>query len=150
MKRYTLALCSLLFVASAAFGQSAAFVDALLESESITVGQGAYLALAASGAVPESADAGAAFAELEKLGWVPRGAAADSPIRLGDYSYLVMRALGLRGGFMYAILPGPRYAYRQLVYSRVIQGRSDPGMSVPGDVALGVIGRALDAKGAAE
>ena len=150
MKRYAFALCLLTCIASGGFCQSAAFVDALLDSGSITVGQGAYLALAASGAIPENADVGLAFAELEKLGWVPRSAAAGTSISLKDYSYIVMRALGLPGGFMYALLPGPRYAYRQLVYARVIQGRSDPGMLVPGAVALGMIGRALDMKGATE
>ncbi|HQO67037.1 MAG TPA: hypothetical protein PLI66_09890, partial [Spirochaetales bacterium] len=75
---------------------------------------------------------------------------ADVPILLKDYAYLLMSAFGLRGGLMYALFPGPRYAYRQLVSSFVIQGRSDPDMAVSGPVAVRMLGRVFDVKGIAE
>lgn len=151
MKRSPIVICIVLFaLVSGASGQSAAFVDTIIDKGSITLGQGAYLVLVASGAIPDTADQKQAFARLDESGLAPRGSVAESPLLLGDYAYLTMKTLGLRGSFLYAILPGPRYAFRHLVYRHVIQGRADPGMPVSGTMALDVIRRALELAGAAK
>lgn len=147
-------VCASLILASlcvvAAIGQSNDFVDGLIASDSVSVGQAAYLVLVASDNLGEDADAARAFELLGTFGWAPTGASADAPILLKDYAYLLMSAFGLRGGLMYALFPGPRYAYRQLVSSFVIQGRSDPDMAVSGPVAVRMLGRVFDVKGIAE
>ncbi len=147
-------VCASLVLASlcvfGAFSQSNDFVDGLIESDSVSVGQAAYLVLVASDNLGDDADAERAFEMLGNFGWAPEGASADTPIRLKDYSYLLMSAFGLRGGLMYALFPGPRYAYRQLVSSFVIQGRSDPDMAVSGPAAVRMLGRVFDVKGIAE
>jgi hypothetical protein len=55
-----------------------------------------------------------------------------------------MRAFDMRGGLFYALFPGPRYAYRELVRLRFIQGRMDPALAVSGERLLRILGRALE------
>jgi hypothetical protein len=143
----TIVFLALFAAAGGAFGQSNEFLDRLLASDSITVGQAAYLVLVASDNLGDDADEARAFELLENFGWAPKGAVADSPIKTKDYSFMLMKAFGLEGGLMYALFPGPRYAYRQLSSSLVIQGRSDPGMMVGGANAIRMLGRVFDVKG---
>jgi hypothetical protein len=44
---------------------------------------------------------------------------------------------------MYSLFPGPRYAYRELLYLKIIQGRADGNFTVSGDRLLQILGRAL-------
>lgn len=150
MNRTILLLFALAATGLCAFAQSNEFVDGLLESDEVTMGQAAYLVLVASDNLGEDADEARAFELLETFGWAPKAASADEPIRLKDYSYLLMRAFGLRGGLLYAVFPGPRYAYRQLAANLVIQGRSDPDMSLSGSMAVRMLGRVFDVKGIAQ
>ncbi|MBN2873969.1 MAG: hypothetical protein JXM71_02645, partial [Spirochaetales bacterium] len=136
-----------LFGASA---QSAEYMDALAQADHVTVGQAAYLAAAASGQIDADADEVAAFDFVRSAGWLPLDAAMDAPVRVDDYSYALMRAFNLTGGLWYSWFPGPRYAYRHLVYSRVLQGRSDPGSTLSGVLALTMVGRAADEAGVRE
>ncbi|PKL24501.1 MAG: hypothetical protein CVV47_08635 [Spirochaetae bacterium HGW-Spirochaetae-3] len=133
-----------------AVAQSNEFVDGLLESDAVTVGQAAYLVLVASDNLGGDADEARAFELLDNFGWAPEGATVDTPILMKDYSFLLMNAFGLKGGFMYGFFPSPRYAYRQLKSSLVIQGRSDPDMTVVGNSAIRMLGRVFDIKGISE
>ena len=150
MKRMTILCCAMTLVLIGAFGQSNEFIDRLLQSDSVTLGQASYLVLVASDNLGDDADEARAFELLDNFGWAPEGAAADTPIKVKDYSYLLMKAFGLGGGFMYRLFPGPRYAYRQLASSLVIQGRSDPDMTLTGYVAVRMLGRVFDVKGIAQ
>jgi hypothetical protein len=145
MKRNLLSL-SLLFAlpACAAVAQSNEFIDSLLASKAATVGQVSYLVLVASDKLGEDADQAKAFEQLQSLGWAPKNAAVDDPIRLASYSYILMRAFDLKGGVMYSWLPSPRYAYRELASRQLIQGRSDPQEKVDGSAAVRILGRVLD------
>ena len=75
------------------------------------------------------------------------GAKIDDQVTLAEYSYILMRAFGMKGGVMYSLAPGPRYAYRELVSHQVIQGRSDPGDRVDGPMAVRMLGRVFDIMG---
>jgi hypothetical protein len=55
-----------------------------------------------------------------------------------------MGAFSMKGGLFYALFPGPRYAYRELVHQRLIQERSDPALAVSGERLLRILGRVLD------
>jgi len=145
MKRNFLSL-SLLFglSACAAMAQSNDFMDSLLASKAATVGQVSYLVLVASDKLSEDADQAKAFEQLQSLGWAPKAAAADDPIQLASYSYILMRAFDLKGGIMYSWMPSPRYAYRELASRQMIQGRSDPQEKVDGSAAVRILGRVLD------
>ncbi len=146
MKRYLL-FALLLGLTAAAVAQSNEFMDGLLESKAITVGQASYLALAASERIGEDADAAAAFAKAQELGWAPKAQAAEDPIRYAGYAYHLAKAFELKGGIMYSLAPSPRYAYRELVARRMIQGRADPQGTVDGLAAMRALGRVLDATG---
>jgi hypothetical protein len=64
-------------------------------------------------------------------------------IRMGELSYLVMKSFGLSGGFMYALFPGPRYAYRALAWRRILPGGADPARSLSGEELLYITGTVL-------
>lgn len=131
----------------AASAQSNDFVDGLLAKQAVTIGQVSYLVLVASDNLGEDADEERAFELMQNLGWAPRGAAIEDKVSLADYSSILMKAFGLKGGVMYTLLPKPRYAYRELVSLQVIQGSSDPASRVDGVMAIRMLGRIFDVKG---
>jgi hypothetical protein len=54
-----------------------------------------------------------------------------------------MKAFNIKGGIFYTFFPNSRYACRELVYLRIIQGRTDPGGQLDGRTFLQILGRAL-------
>jgi len=66
---------------------------------------------------------------------------ADEPVTKGTMSYMICRALGMKGGIMMQILPGRRYAYREAVYHGLIRQGSEYE-PLTGPEAVGVLGRA--------
>jgi hypothetical protein len=127
-------------VAGFLFAQSAAEMDRILAVREITYTQAAQFVLAAANALPSGGDA---FTAAQESKWLPAGAIADSPIRLGEVSLLVMKAFSIKGGILYSIFPAPRYACRELVYLRIIQGRTDPSGRLDGSAFLQILNRAL-------
>ncbi len=130
-----------------AFAQSNEVVDAILTTDALDYGKAAYLVLVASDNIAEDAGESRSFEMLKELKWVRESVNAADPVTLADYSYFLMKAFGLKGGLMYAIAPGPRYAYRELVKRQVIQGRADPQAAVTGERAVRLLGRVLDQVG---
>jgi hypothetical protein len=92
--------------------------------------------------LPASADADAAFDAAKE--WLPANAEPDAALTLAELSYLVMRSFQIKGGAMYRIFPGPRYAYREMVYRNLVQAESDPAWKVSGYRLLHIIGRVLE------
>jgi outer membrane protein OmpA-like peptidoglycan-associated protein len=130
--------------------QTAERLDAILDTAEVTCAMAAFVVLPAAGLIDGNSAPDAAFAEARARDYLPRNAAADTPIRLGELSFLIMQAFGMKSGFMYALFPGPRYAYRELVYRKLIQGRNDPALAVSGERLLRIIGRVLDYRGDGE
>lgn len=58
-----------------------------------------------------------------------------------------MKAFGINGGLMYSIFPGPRYAFRELVYKGIITRNTNPGGRLSGTNALRIIRIAAEMKG---
>jgi hypothetical protein len=114
-------------------------MDRILDAPEITYAQAARFVLGAA----NSPIRGNAFSTAREKQWLPAKAEADSPIRLGELSLLIMKAFEIKGGIFYSFFPGPRYACRELVYLRIIQGRSDPGGRLDGTAFLQILGRAL-------
>ena len=56
----------------------------------------------------------------------------------------------MHGGIMYSILPGPRYATRELAFLGIISGPAKPGMSLSGERALRILEQVLHRKEAAK
>jgi outer membrane protein OmpA-like peptidoglycan-associated protein len=127
--------------------QTAAEMDVLLETGKANFGQASYFVLSAAGTV-ENDGAASAFAAARERGWLPKKAGPDSPIRLGELCFLVMRAFGIRGSFLYALFPGPRYAFRELDYLRLIPGRRDPALWVSGEELLRILDLVTAVEGA--
>jgi hypothetical protein len=127
--------------------QTAERLDAILDAAEVSYAMAAFVALPAAGLIDGEGGPEAAFAEAAARNFLPRNAEAAGIIRLGELSFLIMQAFGMRSGFMYALFPGPRYAYRELVYRRLIQGRNDPALGVSGERLLRIIGRVLDYRG---
>jgi hypothetical protein len=134
-------------VSGVAWSQSNDVIDTLLSQERATLANVAYLVLTASGAVDETQSVDQAFAALQAKPWGFAKAAPDATVTFGSYAYLVMRAFGLRGGVMYTIFPGPRYAARELAYRQFLPGDTSPGRHLSGREATHVLGKVLELLG---
>ncbi|MDR1277944.1 MAG: hypothetical protein LBK02_04270, partial [Treponema sp.] len=122
-------------------------MDELLDSREITWAQACRFVLPAAGALDENAGTGAAFAAAREKGWLPKGAAAEGLVNLGQLSFLIVQSFSIKSSFLYRLFPGPRYAYRQLDYLGLIPGLRDPGLKVSGDGLLHILGRVLSYQG---
>jgi hypothetical protein len=132
----------LLFVLPAAvFAQTAENLDAVLEAKQVSFAQAAAVILPAAGLLPPNAGPDAAFERARE--WLPRRAEGDKPIRMGELAHLVMRSFGLSGGFLYALFPGPRYAYRALAWRRFLPLNPGPYRTLSGEELLYITGQAL-------
>lgn len=136
--KYKLPLLFLLLFPPSLIAQTAAQLEVVLESQAVTFSQAAVFVL--------EGEEGA-FEKARSSGWIPPRASADSPITLSSLSFLIMSAYNMRGGLMYAMFPGPRYAYRSMVSRSFIQGPSDPSMTVNGQRFLLILERVLTAAG---
>jgi hypothetical protein len=141
-------LCAALLLPAPAFAQTAAGLDALLEAEQVSFAQAAGLILPAAGLLEPEAGPEAAFERARE--WFPRRAQIDAPIRMGELSHLVMKSFGLSGGFLYALFPGPRYAYRAMAWRRLLPLKPDPYRGVSGEELLYITGRVLSHTGEGE
>lgn len=140
-------LVLLFFIAVGLSAQSNEFMDDLLQQASLSVGQASYLVLVASENLGDDADAQRSFDLLDSLGWAPKNKGPEDMVTLAEYAYMLMRAFGLKGGLMYSLLPSPRYAYRELRYKMIIQGRADPELQIDGSSAIRLLGRIFDVLG---
>lgn len=147
-----------LFVSTALSAQSNAIIDDILAEEEMTYGSAAYLLLSAVGELDDAADRNTAVAEFQRLDESLRAAgeagrfrpvgnilnyAPDTPITLGEYALLAMRSFSIPGGIVYSMIPSPRYASRELVFRRAIQGNAFPRMNISGERGMRILGRIL-------
>jgi hypothetical protein len=123
-------------------------MDALLDSEAVTWADAARFVLPAAGV--ETADAAQAFAAAAERGWLPRKAEPSGAADFGGISFLLMKAFDIPGGVLYSLFPGPRYAYRELVYKGILQGPQDRSWKVSGFHLITLIGKTLELSGVEE
>ncbi|MDR1909438.1 MAG: hypothetical protein LBQ35_05950 [Spirochaetaceae bacterium] len=124
-------------------GSTAAEMDALLESSALTCGQAARFVIVTARLLNEDSPEDAAFDLALERRWLPASAEPGQTITLGRLSHLIMGAFGFRGSFLYAVFPGPRYAFRELSYLSIIPARQDPAWPVPGERLLLILARAM-------
>jgi hypothetical protein len=124
-------------------------MDALLDGGAVSYGTAARFILEAAGVLPEGAGPAAerAFAAARDKGWLPKKAAPGTPAKLEGIALLVMGAFRIKGGIGYTLFHSPHYAYRDMVYRKIIQGRSDPSLNLSGERLLRIIARVLDYTG---
>jgi hypothetical protein len=128
-------------------GQTAAEMDGLLDTGEITWAQACSFVLPAAGVLGEGSSAPEAFEAARQNGWLPKGAAADRAVTLGGLSFLMSGAFSIKGSVLYALFPGPRYAFRQLAYLGLLPGSQDPALKVSGERLLRILGRLLEYRG---
>ena len=134
--------CAAFLLAGALFAQTGDEVERLLAVDAVTYGQAAWF-LARAADIPAQ-DAAQAFESAKERKWIGKNVQADGEARLDRVALLLMRSLGINGGALFRITKTPHYAYRELVYNNIIQGRSDPSMKVSGGEFLFILGRALN------
>jgi hypothetical protein len=129
--------------------QSNEVLDSVLGETTLSYGNAAYLVGTASGHFEETVTPAEAVPRLEQEGLGLPGRNSTDPVTLGDFSYMLTRAFGIHGGIMYWVLPGPRYATRELSFLGIITGPAKPGMSLSGERALRILEQVLHRKEAA-
>lgn len=130
-------------VAGALQAQEQAVVDRLLESETARFDDLAYCVLVAGGQLPETASTDEAGTLVRSKPWGFGALAPDLPLGLAEYSHLIMQGLGIPGGLMYTIFPGPRYAFQTLKSYDCLFAGSAPDQKVKGDAALAILAEAM-------
>jgi hypothetical protein len=147
MKNVMFVLVLLFLAAGFLPAQTAAELETLLETTAVSCAQAAKFVAASVGSADSAGMEKDAFDAAMAEGWLTKKAAAEKPITLAELSFLIMKAFDMKGGMMYAILPGPRYSYRSMISRSFIQGDADPAMTVSGDRFLLILGNVLNAAG---
>jgi hypothetical protein len=149
-KRVMVLMCLLAMTGvSVLAAQSNEVLDTVLGQASLSYANAAYLVGTASGHFADTVTPEEAVPQLEQAGLGLPGRKADDPVTLGDFSYMLTRAFGIHGGIMYTILPGPRYATRELAYLDIISGPAKPGMALSGERALRILEQIIHGREAA-
>ena len=142
----------LLFLPALAFTQTAAEMDVLLQTDAVSVSAAARFIMGSAGMLPlelsGAAAETAAYKEAQARGWVKKG--PEDAITLQDTAFLLMRVFEIKGGLLYSIFRSPRYAYREMIYRRLIQGRAYSNMKVSGQRFLQIVGNTLNYTGEME
>jgi hypothetical protein len=126
--------------------QSNEVVDRLLGEDQATVADAGYLILSAAGIVPEDATPDLVIGTLTERKLLSGTRKADQPVTLGEVSYLIMETVGIHGGLFYSILPGPRYAARELASLKLIFGNTHPSRTISGQEVMRMLGAAMERK----
>jgi len=117
-------------------------MEALLEKDEITYAEAARFILHASDKFVTS-DTEEAFWFAAKNKWLPKSVSSGDPARIDGIALLIMNSFDIEGGFMYSATKSPHYAFRELVYKNIIQGRADRYTKVSGEELIFIAGRAL-------
>lgn len=149
MRRWhlTCSLFVLLLGGLGAFAQSNQVVDRLLDEKAAAFGDAAYLILNAAGVVPESATGADAVAAVNAGGYFRGTHTETQPMTLGEACFLIMKTQKMKGGVLYMLLPGPRYAAREFVYLHLVQGNTHPGRTVTGEEVMRMLEAAIERVG---
>jgi len=127
--------------------QTAQRLEDMLQKSALNWEDAAIFTLEASEQAALS-DLKEAFDYAQSRKWLPKKAQMGEQARLDGVALLLMRAFDLKGGIFYRIAKTPHYAYHELVYQEVIQGRTDPAMPVSGEDYLFILSRVLSAEDA--
>ena len=147
MKKHLFTIC--LFIVFTVFlpAQTAVRIEKLLEIKAVSYEQTAQLVLEAAGILGYATPIQAfRYADKWRLLYRNTKAVPGNNASLEGISFLIMQSFELKGGIMYSLFQTPHYAYRELVYQNIIQGRADPKMNVSGDLLLFLVNRVLSRK----
>jgi hypothetical protein len=139
-KMFFIVSCTLAVTSFLSAQSTAAEIETLLETKAVTYEQAARFILQAAD-VKITNDPEEAFNHAIENNWLPRNVASNDPARLDRISLLLMRSFDINGGLFYSIFKNSHYAYRELVYKNIIQGRHTPTMPVSGERLLFFVNR---------
>ena len=146
-KRYLLLF--LLLMPALSFAQTAAEIDAVLEMDSVSAAVAARFVLGAAGILPPELSSvkaeEAAYDEASSRKWLM--VQAEDSITLKDTAFLIMKAFEIKGGVMYSLFKNPRYAYREMVYHKLITGDFNQTMKVSGTRLLQMLDKTMSYAG---
>jgi len=111
-------------------------VDSILGESGVTWGDAAWLVGRAAGGFDDSVSLTEAAAQAVAAGWGSPKLTPATVVDLATYSQLLVRALHLPAGVLYRWFPVPRYAYRELVFRRIVPGALAPDSPVSGQNAM--------------
>ena len=127
--------------------QTAAELEIILQTQAVNCAQAAKFVLASGSDAAANISAQSAFDLALSRGWLAEGTKPDEKITLEKLSFLILKAFNMKGGVMYTLNPGPRYAYKSMVSRDFIQGSTSPGMNVNGEKFLLILGKVISAQG---
>jgi len=147
MKRnYFFLFFLMILTVSGIFAQSNEIIDKLLTEDAADLGSTAYMVLSAASMIDENTGTAEAAAMLADKGMgIFKGKNPSERVTFGEYSYMLMEAFGIKGGIMYRLIPGPRYASREIKYMG-FSDKSDPSASISGEEVLRILGYVLEWK----
>ncbi len=131
---------------SSLFAQSNDQIDRLLGEEKTTVSTASLLILVSAALIDENSDSQAAVNYINEKKWYKTEIKGDKVLTAGDASYLFMKAFSIKGGLMYKMVPGPRYAVREMKYLDILDKRTETGMVMSGEDFLVFLSEALSWK----
>jgi len=138
-----LILAGLLFLLPSLLpAQTAAELETVMRASVVTCAQAVKFVSSSAGSDASATEI--TFEQALENGWFPKGTTSDEGITLGKLSLLIMKAFKLKGGLMYTLAPGQRYAYRTMVSREFIQGAADPAMTVTGERFLLILGKVVN------
>ena len=123
--------------------QTAERIETIGNEAEVSVGSAAYIAAASASLIESDASPSQALEALADRGYRLDGSAEDDSVRLDHFAYMLMIAHDLSGGFMYTLFPGPRYAFREFEFERILRGGGNSGDPLSGTRALRLTGRVL-------
>ncbi|OQY35642.1 MAG: hypothetical protein B6241_00170 [Spirochaetaceae bacterium 4572_59] len=142
---FTLFFMFFLFLANLS-AQSNEMMDQFFSNDQADLGTSTYLILASAGKIEESSSIEDALLWLEKedISNMMINLDAGRDITYGELAYLMMEVYSIKGGLMYSIFPGPRYAAREVAYRKWISGRSMPGRSLKPNEVVNALMQLID------
>ena len=145
IKRLLLLFSLLISHFSLAFAQTAAEMDTMLAADTVSSARAARFVLGAADLLPAGLSGNeaerAAYDMASSNGWI--NASSGEAVTMKDTAFLIMKAFDLKGGVMYSLFGNPRYAYREMVYHKLIPGSTDQGMKVSGARLLHILDKTL-------
>jgi len=126
--------CLFLLIPVFIFAQSpAAEFENLLNTDVVSYAQASRFVLEAADIMSSSDAANEAFQYAFNRGWLPKNVNAEDKAQLNHIALLLVNSFDVKGGLLFSITNNSRYAYRELKYINVIQGRVDSAMPVSGE-----------------
>ena len=149
--RRQLFLLSLFFFLTAfmpfsfAFAQTASELDTMLTADTVSGARVARFVLGAADLLPAGLSGNeaerAAYDMAASKGWIK--VSSGEAVTMKNAAFLVMKAFDLKGGVMYSLFGNPRYAYREMVYHKLIPGSTDQSMKVSGAKLLLILDKVI-------